>query len=167
MPVMLATLPIHDEDTQSSKNESKLRKCHLWSGQGNVGVAIVNLILLYIVLGIGPIHCSQGRGEVDYRLSSLRNGLWWRTPSTETILPHVLNSGKTGPNLESGMIYVISTRPEWKEAWRGLSGGFAPYKKTGLTTSSHFLRECAENDALSSVPVIHPQTEVESHGLFD
>ena len=42
--------PIHDEDTKSYKNESKLRQCYLWNGQGNIGVAIVNRILPEILV---------------------------------------------------------------------------------------------------------------------
>ena len=48
----LATPPIHDKDTKSSKNESKLRQRHLWDRQGNIRVVIGNLILcrmLYIL----------------------------------------------------------------------------------------------------------------------
>jgi len=41
----LATPPAHDDDTKSSKNESKLRQCHLWNGQGNIGGTVVNPIL--------------------------------------------------------------------------------------------------------------------------
>ena len=55
-PAKLATPPIHDEETKSSKNENKLRQCHVWNGQGNVGVAIVNPILLEIL-------CSWHRSE--------------------------------------------------------------------------------------------------------
>ena len=42
-PLTLAT-PVHDEDTKSSKNESKLRQ-HLWNEGGSIGAAIVNPIL--------------------------------------------------------------------------------------------------------------------------
>ena len=45
MPLTLATPPVHNKDTKSSKNESKLRQYHLWNGQGNVGVVIVNPFL--------------------------------------------------------------------------------------------------------------------------
>jgi hypothetical protein len=47
-PLTLATPPVHDKDTKSSKNDSKLRQCHLCIGQGNIRVAIVNPILFEI-----------------------------------------------------------------------------------------------------------------------
>jgi hypothetical protein len=43
-PLTLAT-PVHDKDTKSSKNENKLRQCHLWNEEGSIAVAIVSSIL--------------------------------------------------------------------------------------------------------------------------
>lgn len=44
-PLRLATPPVHDNDTKSSKNENKLRQGHLFNGLGNIGVVVVNQIL--------------------------------------------------------------------------------------------------------------------------
>jgi hypothetical protein len=52
-PLRLATPPIDDKDTKSSKEESELRQCHLWNEEGSIGVAIVNPIL-HEILCIRP-----------------------------------------------------------------------------------------------------------------
>ena len=41
-PLRLATPPVHDNDTKSSKNENKQRQGHLCNCQGNIGVVVVN-----------------------------------------------------------------------------------------------------------------------------
>ena len=48
MPPLTLPTPVHDKDTKSSKNESKLRQCHLWNEEGSIGVTIVNPILTEI-----------------------------------------------------------------------------------------------------------------------
>ena len=45
MAALTLATPVDDKDTESSKNENKLRERHLWNGQGNIGLAIVNPIL--------------------------------------------------------------------------------------------------------------------------
>ena len=47
----------------------------------------------------------------------------------------------------------------------GLLGGLLPYKKTGLKISYHFSR--VQNDAISSILVIHPLIEVEPPESLD
>jgi hypothetical protein len=41
MPPLTLATPVDDQDTKSSKDERKLRQCHLWKGQENIGVVIV------------------------------------------------------------------------------------------------------------------------------
>ena len=65
-PLTLATPPIHDKDTKSSK-ESKLRQCHLWNEEGSIAVAIVNPIFPEILCIRPSVRRPRMCGE-------LRNG---------------------------------------------------------------------------------------------
>jgi len=45
MPPLTLATPVHDKDTKSCKDESKLGQCHLCNEEGSIGVSIVNPIL--------------------------------------------------------------------------------------------------------------------------
>ena len=73
MPPLTLATPVHDKDTKSCKDESKLGQCHLCNEEGSIGVSIVNPILPDI-LCIRPVIFGPTTANVqkkaDYQASA-------------------------------------------------------------------------------------------------